>query len=98
MDYLIACYDLDQNCFMRVVEQKDFFGLQARNHEQSLALHLIDQQSISLVSILGKSGTGKTLLALAAGLHAVLIERKFSGLVIARPTIPLGRDIGHLPW
>ena len=93
----LALYDAKKHCFIRVATQNECFGLSAKNFEQSFALHLMSQKSIDLVSLLGKSGTGKTLLALAAGLHAVLIDQNYNSLVIARPMIPVGKDMGYLP-
>jgi PhoH-like ATPase len=68
-----------------------------RNREQSFALDLLLRDSISLVTLVGKAGTGKTLLAIAAGLQKVGDERLYSRLLISRPVIPMGKDIGYLP-
>jgi PhoH-like ATPase len=71
--------------------------IQPRNREQKFALDLLLRDSISLVTLVGKAGTGKTLLAIAAGLQKVADERLYSRLLISRPVIPMGRDIGYLP-
>jgi PhoH-like ATPase len=71
--------------------------VQPRNREQRFAFELLLQDSISLVTLVGKAGTGKTLLAIAAGVQKVADERLYSRLLIARPIVPLGRDIGYLP-
>jgi PhoH-like ATPase len=71
--------------------------IQARNREQQFALDLLLRDSISLVTLVGKAGTGKTLLAIAAGLQKVADERLYSRLLIARPVVPMGKDIGYLP-
>ncbi|ASC69148.1 PhoH-like protein [Halomicronema hongdechloris C2206] len=71
--------------------------IQPRNREQRFALELLLQDSISLVTLVGKAGTGKTLLAIAAGVQKVGAEHVYSRLLIARPIVPLGRDIGYLP-
>jgi PhoH-like ATPase len=71
--------------------------IHARNREQQFALDLLLRDAISLVTLVGKAGTGKTLLAIAAGLHKVADERIYSRLLIARPVIPMGKDIGYLP-
>ncbi|MBD2113844.1 MULTISPECIES: PhoH family protein [Cyanophyceae] len=68
-----------------------------RNREQRFAFELLLQDSISMVTLVGKAGTGKTLLAIAAGVQKVADERLYSRLLIARPIVPLGRDIGYLP-
>ncbi len=71
--------------------------IQARNREQQFALDLLLRDTISLVTLVGKAGTGKTLLAIAAGLQKVADERLYSRLLIARPVVPMGKDIGYLP-
>jgi PhoH-like ATPase len=65
--------------------------------EQTFALDLLLDDRIKLVTLAGKAGTGKTLLALAAGLYKVLDENAFQRLLVSRPVFPLGRDIGFLP-
>ncbi|NIO16378.1 MAG: AAA family ATPase [Deltaproteobacteria bacterium] len=73
------------------------WGIKPRNKEQHFALALLLDDSIKLVTLPGKAGTGKTLIALAAGLRAVSDERAYSRLLVSRPVFPLGRDIGFLP-
>ena len=68
-----------------------------RNREQKFALGLLLNDSIPLVTLVGKAGTGKTLLAIAAGLQKVAEERVYSRLLISRPVVPMGRDFGYLP-
>ena len=68
-----------------------------RNREQKFALDLLLRDSISLVTLVGKAGTGKTLLAIAAGLQEVADEHIYSRLLISRPVVPMGRDLGYLP-
>jgi PhoH-like ATPase len=72
-------------------------GIKPLNVQQHMALKLLLDDSVSLVTLVGKAGTGKTLLALAAGLKKVLTEERFSRVLVARPVIPMGRDIGYLP-
>ena len=62
-----------------------------------MALDLLLDDEVKLVTLLGPAGTGKTLLALAAGLHKVIREERYDKLLTARPIMPLGRDIGFLP-
>ncbi len=71
--------------------------IQARNREQKFAFELLIRDEIKLVTLVGQAGTGKTLLAIAAGLHKVADEGVYSRLLIARPVIPMGKDIGFLP-
>ncbi|GIO65561.1 PhoH family protein [Paenibacillus sp. FSL M7-1455] len=73
------------------------WGICARNAQQRMALELLLNDDIPLVTITGKAGTGKTLLALAAGLMKVEDEHKYKKLLIARPVVPMGKDIGYLP-
>jgi len=73
------------------------WGISARNAQQRMALELLLNDDIPLVTISGKAGTGKTLLALAAGLLKVEDERRYKKLLIGRPVVPMGKDIGYLP-
>ena len=78
-------------------ERHAIWGITARNREQNLALNLLLDPEIDFVTILGPAGTGKTLLALAAGLMQTLETNRFSEIIMTRVTIPLGEDIGFLP-
>ena len=71
--------------------------IQPRNREQTFALDLLLDPAVALITLVGKAGTGKTLLALAAGLHQVADERLYDRLLVTRPVIPLGKEIGFLP-
>lgn len=73
------------------------WGIHAHNVEQSFALDCLLNDEILMVSLVGKAGTGKTLLAIAAGLHKTLDEGKYQRLLVSRPIFPMGRDIGYLP-
>jgi PhoH-like ATPase len=72
-------------------------GIRPRNAEQSFALDLLLDDSIKLVTLVGKAGTGKTLLALAAGMLRTVEEAHYTKLLVSRPVMPMGRDIGFLP-
>ncbi|MDK1031484.1 MAG: PhoH family protein, partial [Planctomycetia bacterium] len=72
-------------------------GVKARNLQQEMAIELLMLDSVKLVTLLGIAGTGKTLLAVACGLHNVVKEKDFEKLLISRPIMPMGRDIGYLP-
>ena len=76
---------------------RSVFGVHARNTEQNFALNLLMDPNVDLVTLLGVAGTGKTLLALAAGLAQTLDESRFKEIVVTRATIPVGEDIGFLP-
>ncbi len=73
------------------------WGIKPRNTEQAFVLDALLDDSISLVSLVGKAGTGKTLLALASGLQKTIDEGKYQKLLVSRPIFPLGKDIGYLP-
>ncbi len=73
------------------------WDLHARSKEQRMALELLLDPKINMITLIGKAGTGKTLLALAAGLHCVLRKETFDRLLVSRPIIPMGRDLGYLP-
>jgi PhoH-like ATPase len=76
---------------------ESIWGIHPRNMEQSFALDALLNDEILFVSLVGKAGTGKTLLALAAGLYKTLDEGRFQRLLVSRPIFPMGRDIGYLP-
>jgi len=73
------------------------WGIKALNKEQKFALELLRDDQIRVVTLVGRAGTGKTLLALAVGLEKVLEENAFSRLLVTRPVIPMGEDLGYLP-
>jgi PhoH-like ATPase len=73
------------------------WGITARNREQNFALNLLMNPAIDFITLLGQAGTGKTLLALAAGLTQVLDDKRYSEIIMTRVTVPLGEDIGFLP-
>jgi PhoH-like ATPase len=72
-------------------------GIAPRNKEQYFAVDALTDQDLRLVTLMGKAGTGKTLLAMAAALHEVLAKKAYRGLVVARPTVPVGKELGFLP-
>ncbi len=73
------------------------FGILPRNLQQTMALDLLLDDSVKLVSLIGSAGTGKTLMAVAAGMVKTLNDGVYQKLLCARPIMPLGRDIGYLP-
>lgn len=80
-----------------IVHTENIWGIHPRNVEQSFALDSLLNDEILFVSLVGKAGTGKTLLAIAAGLYKTLDEGRFQRLLVSRPIFPMGRDIGYLP-
>ncbi len=73
------------------------WGIKPRNREQQFALDLLLDDSVQVVTLLGKAGTGKTLLAIAAGLQQVVDDERYHKLLVSRPVMPMGRDLGYLP-
>src|SRR6185436_13198299 len=91
-------WDRNQGKAVPVRKLRDgVWGIKPRNREQHFALDLLLDDSVKLVTLVGKAGTGKTLLAIAAGLQKVTEEQVFARLLVSRPIFPLGRDIGYLP-
>ena len=77
--------------------KNNVWGITARNREQNFALNLLMNPDCDFVSLLGQAGTGKTLLALAAGLTQVLETKRYTEIIMTRVTVPVGEDIGFLP-
>lgn len=73
------------------------WGIHPKNVEQQFALDALLNHEINLVSLVGKAGTGKTLLAIAAGLESAISDQQYSRVLVSRPIIPMGRDLGFLP-
>ncbi|MGN6385296.1 MAG: PhoH family protein [Verrucomicrobiota bacterium] len=73
------------------------WGIKPRNREQHFAFDALLDDRIKLVTLMGKAGTGKTLMAMAAGLKKTVLDREFRRLVVARPTVAMGRELGFLP-
>jgi PhoH-like ATPase len=79
------------------VPREGVMGIRPRNREQSFALDLLLDDSVRLVTLVGKAGTGKTLLAIAAGLKRTAEDGVYTRMLVSRPVMPLGKDIGFLP-
>ncbi len=77
--------------------KRGIWGVRPRNKEQSFALDLLMDTEVPIVTLIGKAGCGKTLLAIAAGLEQVIENKTYRRLVVSRPVQPLGKDIGFLP-
>ena len=77
--------------------RQGIMGIRERNVEQQFAMDLLLDDQVQIVTLAGKAGTGKTLLAIAAGLQKVVQEHQYSKLVVARPIMPLGKELGFLP-
>ncbi len=77
--------------------RKPTFGILPRNLQQTMALDLLLDDEIRMVTLMGGAGTGKTLMAVAAGMAKVFNEERYDKMLVARPIMPMGRDIGYLP-
>ena len=77
--------------------KNNVWGITARNREQNFAFNILLNPDIDIVTLVGQAGTGKTLLALAAGLAQVLETKRYNEVIVTRVTIPVGEDIGFLP-
>ncbi len=78
-------------------KKNNVWGVQARNREQNFALNMLLDPEIDFVTLMGTAGTGKTLLALAAGLQMTLENKTYREIIMTRETVPVGEDIGFLP-
>ncbi|ATX82407.1 PhoH-like ATPase [Mariprofundus ferrinatatus] len=98
------CTQIDENRRVHLcditsyrTERHAIWGIQARNLEQNMAMNLLMDAELDLVAMLGLAGSGKTLLALAAGLHQTLDMGLYEKILVTRATVPMGQDIGFLP-
>lgn len=82
---------------LSLLDDKPIFGVKPLNREQRFAMELLLDDSVALVALVGMAGTGKTLLALAAGLQKVVNDDIYRRLLVCKPVIPVGKDIGYLP-
>jgi PhoH-like ATPase len=95
---VVARYNEKAGCFELLAPRpKDLWGIKPLNLEQECALDLLLRDDVNLVTLVGPAGTGKTMLALAVALRKVFDEGVFSRLLVTRPIVPLGKDIGYLP-
>lgn len=82
---------------MKSLEEHKPWGVIARNKEQDFALNLLMDKDIHMVSLIGRSGCGKSFLAVAAGVEQVIEKREYENLIIIRPIVPVGQEMGFLP-
>ena len=95
--HVLGRYHSADNKIKKLIPVNTVFGIHPRSEEQNMAFDALLDDKISLVTIIGNAGTGKTLLAIAAGLEKILNEKVYKKLLVARPIMPMGKDIGYLP-
>lgn len=93
----VGKFDSANNTIEPLLKNNAIWGIKPKNVEQRCAVDLLLRDDIKLVSLVGQAGTGKTLLALACALRKVFDENQYTRILVSRPVIPLGRDIGYLP-
>jgi len=93
----LAKYNSTMKTLVLLKDFEPIWGISPRNKQQAFALSLLLDPEIQMVTLVGKAGTGKTLLAMAAGLQQVADMRLYKKMLIARPVIPMGKDLGYLP-
>jgi PhoH-like ATPase len=91
-------YHLKKGGIVPLIKPKEgVWGIHPKNIEQQFAMDALLNNEINLVSLVGKAGTGKTLLAIAAGLECAITKQNYSRVLVSRPIVPMGRDLGFLP-
>jgi PhoH-like ATPase len=101
LEAIVHAVDADTTTLLLATDHRregsSVWGITARNREQNFALNLLMDPDVDLVTLIGAAGTGKTLLALAAGLQQTLEIKRYREIIITRVTVPVGEDIGFLP-
>jgi PhoH-like ATPase len=96
--YLVFRYDARHRIFHPARDlSKGVWDVLPRNPQQAIALEILMDPEVSIVTLIGKAGTGKTLLALAAGLQMMMEDNTYAKMLVSRPIFPMGRDVGYLP-
>ncbi len=94
----LARVDVSGAKLVPIIDSREgVWSIRPRNREQHFAFDALLDERIKLVTLMGKAGTGKTLLAMAAGLKCTVLDREFRRLIVARPTVSLGKELGFLP-
>ncbi|HUI90685.1 MAG TPA: PhoH family protein [Chitinivibrionales bacterium] len=99
LHFALGRYDSKEKRMVRLISEgrEGMFRIKPRNREQLFTMDALLNDAIQLVTLVGKAGTGKTLLAVAASLNKTVDENLFSRILVSRPTLPMGKDIGFLP-
>lgn len=97
--FAMGRFDAKERKIVRLISEgrEGMFRIKPRNSEQLFTMDALLNDAIQLVTLVGKAGTGKTLLAVAASLNKTIDENLFSRILVSRPTLPMGKDIGFLP-
>lgn len=82
---------------IRAIQSQTPWGLNPLNREQAFAINMLMDTKVSLVTMIGRAGSGKTLMAIASALELVLEKRRYQKLIIYKPTVQIGKDLGALP-
>ncbi len=93
----VGKYDANTNKICSLLKIPNIWGIKPKNVEQKCAIDLLLRDEIKLITLMGPAGTGKTLMALACAMRKVFDEGTYSRILVSRPVVPLGRDIGFLP-
>jgi len=93
----VGKYNHQKKLIEPLLKAPNLWGIKPKNVEQRCAIDLLLRDDIKLVTLIGQAGTGKTLLALACGLRKVFDEGLYTRILVSRPVVPMGRDIGYLP-
>jgi PhoH-like ATPase len=94
----LARVDIEATQLVQLRElEQGLWGIKPRNKEQYYAIDSLLDDRLNLVTLMGKAGTGKTLLAIAAALHLTFRRKLYRGVLVCRPVVPVGRDLGFLP-
>ena len=95
---VLGRYHLRKGGIVPLIKPKEgVWGIHPKNIEQQFAFDALLNNEINMVSLVGKAGTGKTLLAIAAGLECAITKQNYSRVLVSRPIVPMGRDLGFLP-
>ncbi len=94
---VLTRWDVDLDRLVLIPEHQSVYGVHALNDRQRAAIDLLLDDRVRCVTLVGRAGTGKTLLAVAAGLRKTVEDHTYARMLISRPVIPLGKDIGYLP-
>lgn len=94
---MLGRYDVETHRIVKLLSIDNNSPITPRNREQRFAMDALLNDKIKLITLCGKAGTGKTLLAIASGYHQVMDTKRYKRLLVSRPIFPMGKDLGYLP-